>query len=254
MKVLWQWVPCERNSYNFIPIFLKLCTCFLHGLKMCMHTCHISHCEIKSHRIWPMWKPNSHKVIKTHRIFRPSYNTFNEEINIHHTLLWLSQTSYIIIKVFGELQSDLCKNHTEFYQISLKNLPHLTEFSPQLMACMCMWFGCNPCFNFCHFFHFTNFVIFWPQILWKCCDSGYLVRATPYTILYQSFWNFAHVFRDQARGRFGRNSRPRGRNFALNWAQGEVGVSLKKKNFFFFFCFVLEFSSNHSTKQAVMAI
>ena len=30
-----QWVPCERNSsYNFIPIFLKLCTCFLHGLKM----------------------------------------------------------------------------------------------------------------------------------------------------------------------------------------------------------------------------
>ena len=32
-----QWVPCERNSsYNFIPIFLKLCTCFLHGLKMCM--------------------------------------------------------------------------------------------------------------------------------------------------------------------------------------------------------------------------
>ena len=32
-----QWVPCERNSsYNFTPIFLKLCTCFLHGLKMCM--------------------------------------------------------------------------------------------------------------------------------------------------------------------------------------------------------------------------
>ena len=20
------------------------------------HTCHISHCEIKSHRIWPIWK------------------------------------------------------------------------------------------------------------------------------------------------------------------------------------------------------
>ena len=31
-----QWVPCERNSsYNFKPIFLKLCTCFLHGLKIC---------------------------------------------------------------------------------------------------------------------------------------------------------------------------------------------------------------------------
>ena len=22
---------------------------------------------------------------------------------------------------------------------------------------MCMWFGCNPCINFCHFFHFGNF-------------------------------------------------------------------------------------------------
>ena len=45
--------------------------------------------------------------------------------------------------------------------------------------------------------------------------------------------------RDQARGRLGRNSRPRGRNFALNGTQGEVGVSLKKKKkkkiFFFFF-------------------
>ena len=29
--------------------------------------------------------------------------------------------------------------------------------------------------------------------------------------------------RDQARGRLGRNSRPRGRNFALNGTQGEVG-------------------------------
>ena len=48
---------------------------------------------------------------------------------------------------------------------------------------------------------------------------------------------FHHGFivRDQARGRLGRNSRPRGRNFALNGTQGEVGVSLKKKNFFFFF-------------------
>ena len=88
-----QWVPCEHNSsYNFIPIFLKLCTCFLHGLKMCI------------------------------------------------------------------------------------------------------WFGYNPCIYFCYFFHFANFVIFWPQILWKCCDSGYLVSATPHTILYWSFWNFVHVF------------------------------------------------------------
>ena len=32
-----QWVSFERNSsYNFIPIILKLCTCFRHGLKMCI--------------------------------------------------------------------------------------------------------------------------------------------------------------------------------------------------------------------------
>ena len=43
-------------------------------------------------------------------------------------------------------------------------------------------------------FHFVNFVIFWPQILWKCIDSGYLVSATLHTILYWSFWNFEHVF------------------------------------------------------------
>ena len=37
LKVYRQWVPCEHNfSYNFIPIFLKLCICFLHSLEMCM--------------------------------------------------------------------------------------------------------------------------------------------------------------------------------------------------------------------------
>ena len=58
---------------------------------------------------------------------------------------------------------------------------------------MCIWFGYNP-YNFCHFFHFVNFVIFWPQILWKCIDSGYLVSATPYTISCLSLCNFAHLF------------------------------------------------------------
>ena len=53
-----------------------------------------------------------------------------------------------------------------------------------------MWFGYNCSIIFCHFFHFVNLVIFLPQ----CIDSGYLVSATPHTILYQSFLNFAHVF------------------------------------------------------------
>ena len=38
--------------------------------------------------------------------------------------------------MLGKLQSDFCENLTEFYQISLKNVPYLTDFSPQLMACM----------------------------------------------------------------------------------------------------------------------
>ena len=47
---------------------------------------------------------------------------------------------------------------------------------------------------FVHFFHFVNFVIFRPQILWKCIDSSYLVSATPYTISCPSLCNFAHLF------------------------------------------------------------
>ena len=59
---------------------------------------------------------------------------------------------------------------------------------------MCMWFGYNSWINFCHFFYFVNFVIFWPQILWKCIDSGYLVSTTPYTISCLSLCNFTHLF------------------------------------------------------------
>ena len=58
---------------------------------------------------------------------------------------------------------------------------------------MCIWFGYNPCINFCYFWHFASFVIFWPQILWKCIDSGYLVSAT-HTISCLSLCNFAHLF------------------------------------------------------------
>ena len=59
---------------------------------------------------------------------------------------------------------------------------------------MCMWFGYNSWINVCPVFHFVNFVIFWPQILWKCIDSGYHVSATPYTTSCLSLFNFAHLF------------------------------------------------------------
>ena len=69
------------------------------------------------------------------------------------------------------------------------------------------------------------------------------------------------IGRDQARGRLGRNSRPRGRNFALNGTKGEVGVFLKKKkkkkkkNFFFFFFFrETHFHSVTTQMQAVVTL
>ena len=58
---------------------------------------------------------------------------------------------------------------------------------------MCMWFGYNPCVKFCYFFHFANFVIFWPQILWKCCDSEYLwaqLLIQFYTDLFETLYMF----------------------------------------------------------------
>ena len=55
---------------------------------------------------------------------------------------------------------------------------------------ICMWFGYNCEIIFYHFFHFVNLEFYLPQ----CIDSGYLVSATPHTVLYRSFLNFAHVF------------------------------------------------------------
>ena len=36
MKMNGLWVPCVRNFYSFMPIALKLCVCYGHGLKLCM--------------------------------------------------------------------------------------------------------------------------------------------------------------------------------------------------------------------------
>ena len=48
----------------------------------------ISHTEIKSQNL-------AHLEAKSHRIFRPFYIKYCEEININHTLLCLSKASYI---------------------------------------------------------------------------------------------------------------------------------------------------------------
>ena len=57
----------------------------------------ISHTEIKSHRIWHIWKPVPKiiRIFKSHRIFRSFYIKFCEEININHILLCLLKASNI---------------------------------------------------------------------------------------------------------------------------------------------------------------
>ena len=51
-----------------------------------------------------------------------------------------------------------------------------------------MWIGHNCWINFCHFLDIVNLVIFLPDRQWLS-----LVSATPLTVLYQLFSNFACV-------------------------------------------------------------
>ena len=49
---------------------------------------------------------------------------------------------------------------------------------------ICMWFGYNPQIIFYHFFRKLNLAIFLAFLLSKSMDSGYLVCASPPTVLY----------------------------------------------------------------------
>ena len=150
-----QWVPCERNSsYSFTPIFLKLCTCFLHSLKMCM---------------WFGYNP----YINLCHFFR-----FMNFVIFWPQILWKCMGSWYLVSA---------TLHTILYR-PFWNFAHVVSMVLRY-AC-----GLDIINEFCHFFHFVNIVIFWPHILWKCIDSGYLVSTTPYTISYLSLCNFANPF------------------------------------------------------------
>ena len=70
-------------------IYKNICSRFLYCIVTSkgsgqIHTCHISHCEIKSHRIWPIWRAVPIKIQITE--FSDHFATdFYEEININHT-------------------------------------------------------------------------------------------------------------------------------------------------------------------------
>ena len=219
MKVLWHWVPCERNSsYNFIPIFLKLCTCFPQGLEMCMWFGYNPWIDFYHFFLfvnfvifWPqtLWKcrDNGYLVSATpHTILYLSlwnFSRFGHGLEIY---MWFGYNPWINFYHFFHFVNFVifwpqtlwkCRNngylvsatpHTILY-LSLWNFAH--AFAMVSRYAYCIWFGYNPWINFYHFFHFVNFVIFWPQTLWKCRDNGYLVSATPHTILYLSLWNFS---------------------------------------------------------------
>ena len=95
-----------------------------------------------------LWDKISHNlahleaIFKSHRIFRPS------KIFIQHILWWNKHKSHFVVFITSFLHLNkgfwlLCGSSkvifvkiSEFYQISLKNWPHHTDFSPQHMACM----------------------------------------------------------------------------------------------------------------------
>ena len=59
---------------------------------------------------------------------------------------------------------------------------------------ICMTFACNPQINFCHFLSSLNLVIVLAQLLSNHIDTGYLVNATPPTIVVRYFGNLADCF------------------------------------------------------------
>ena len=78
MHCLWL---CLENDQMYRS---RMCPMYKTSSKHCslivtdcpIHACHISHCEIKSHRIWPIWKPTPIRFFRSHRNFRPFYNIF----------------------------------------------------------------------------------------------------------------------------------------------------------------------------------
>ena len=116
------------------------------------------------------------------------------------TILALNLSLFPLCELCHFLTSDSMKVYRQWVPCEDNSSYNFILIFLKLCTCffhgleMYMWFGENPWIKFCYFFHFVNFVIFWPQILWKCIDSGYLVSTTPYTISILSSCNFAHLF------------------------------------------------------------
>ena len=127
-------MSCERNSsYSFVPIFLKLCTCFRHGMRMCM------------------------------------WFGYNCEIIFGHFFHFVNLVIFFT-SMYRQWVTCECNCSYNFIPIFLKLC---TCFLHGLK--MCMWFEYNLCINFCHFFHFANFVIrpsIRQHLPWVSCERN----------------------------------------------------------------------------------
>ena len=86
----------------------------------------LAHLEANSHKIFKIFRQSYKHILwrNKHKSHYVVFITSSLHLNKSFWLLWRS--SKVIFY----------KNLTEFYQISLKNLTHLTDFNPQLMACV----------------------------------------------------------------------------------------------------------------------
>ena len=124
-------IPVSTNKIHSGPCCSKL--------TMLLHTCHISHCEIKSHRIWPIWK--SIPIKKSNLTEFSDHFTTDLWRNKHKSHTVVVFTSFLHEKkeedfrlYWGELV--MIKKISQNFVKSPLKFCLISDFSPQLMACM----------------------------------------------------------------------------------------------------------------------
>ena len=94
---IYKWVPREHNSsYNFILIFLELCTCFLHSLKMCMcfsyNPCHIFFSLFCS--FWTLSFTDLRCIDNGYHVIATSHTILNRSFwNFAHVFSWVCRSA-----------------------------------------------------------------------------------------------------------------------------------------------------------------
>ena len=99
------------------------------------HTCHISYCEIKSHRIWPIWKPipisQNFQTILQHMLWRNKHTSyfvvFITNFTHYDKGFWLFWGSLKVI--FVKISQNVIKSHLKICLISQISVHSLSVMS-----------------------------------------------------------------------------------------------------------------------------